>query len=242
MKRSFIILISLVLISCVTGPDQFARSINDEFSLKSYSAENLNDKKIKANTAFIFTLLTNTKELRIHQFNNETTNEVWVSEEATSSGGYAEMVVKFQRDENGEKIDGTGAHVTDCVNMGSFNYKHPESQPLGHFAQDILPWIMLGNCREDPTTTEQRISAYILDIELSLEDLASSKSSYYLPADFSFKESGQAETVSFLLSSLEKESFDLYNFVLNDQSNPDQRKKFYKALGSGINKMINDKV
>ena len=122
--------------------------------------------------------------------------------------------------------------------MGSFNYKHPEREPLGHFALDMHPWIKWGNAREDTTTQKQRITAYVQDIELSLERLVSSSSSYYLPSEFSFKESGQAETVSFFITALEKENFDLYDFVLNGQSSPKRRKEFYKALETGFNKMF----
>ena len=170
-------------------------------------------------------MLANTEELRIHQFNGASDNEVHVKSDI-ANGGYPELVVRFDRDENGNKIDGTGKHVQDCENKGSFNYKHPQREPLGHFAQDILPWIQWGNCREDATTREQRVSAYIMDIELGLERLIAANSSYYLPNGFNFKESGQSETIAFFVAALDKASFDLNGFIINDQNSIEKRKEF----------------
>uniref|UniRef100_UPI0026ED7B29 hypothetical protein n=1 Tax=Alcanivorax jadensis TaxID=64988 RepID=UPI0026ED7B29 len=135
-----------------------------------------------------------------------------------------------------------GSLVRDCENKGSFNYKHPQREPLGHFTQDILPWIKWGNCREDTTTREQRISAYVMDVELGLERLRANQPGYYLPSDFSFQKSGQSETIAFFLAALESSNFDLYNFIMNEQSSQEKRKAFYKALDQGINNLFAGKI
>lgn len=237
MRITLGLIIACFFSACATGPDQFAKSMNSEFGLKSYTVKSLDDSQFKAKVSFIYTLLANTEELRIHQFNAATDNEVYVNDDSIN-GGYPEIVVKFDRDENGNKIDGTGKHVRDCENMGSFNYKHPQREPLGHFAQDMLPWIKLGNCREDTATVEQRISAYVLDIELGLERLVAAKVSYYLPNGFNFQNSGQSETVAFFLEALDKTGFNVHGFILNDLNSSKKRNEFYKSLEQGINEMI----
>ena len=50
--------------------------------------------------------------------------------------------------------------VRDGINDGSYNYAHPENDPINHFTRDILPWIFWGYSREDPTTIEERLVAY----------------------------------------------------------------------------------
>lgn len=241
MRNKLILLLIIFLTACASGPEQFSKSMTDEFGLKEYTVNDLHSSNTKVKTAFIYTLLSNTEELRIHQFNGASDNEVYVKNDI-ANGGYPEMVVRLERGENGEKLDGTGVHVTDCENMGSFNYKHPQREPLGHFSQDILPWLKWGNCREDTTTREQRIAAYIMDVELGLERLTSQKSSYYLPKDFEFKGSGQSETIAFFLAALDSSGFDLYDFIMNEQESQSKRKSFYKALGLGINNLFEGKV
>jgi len=241
MRNTPLLILIFFLTACATGPDQFSKSMTNEFGLKRYDISSFENSNTKVNAAFIYTLLANTEELRIHQFNGASDNEVYVKNDM-ANGGYPEMVVRFDRDENGNKIDGTGKHVRDCENKGSFNYKHPQREPLGHFSQDILPWIKWGNCREDTTSREQRISAYIMDIELGLEHLAAERSNYYLPKGFNFQESGQSETIAFFIVALEKSNFDLYSFVISDQGSPQKREKFYKALEAGINKLFTGKV
>lgn len=241
MRNKLPLLLIIFLTACASGPDQFSKSLTNEFGLQEYTVSDLDNTNTKVQAAFIYTLLANTEELRIHQFNGATDNKVYVKNDM-ENGGYPEMVVRFEKDQNGEKIDGTGVHVTDCENKGSFNFKHPQREPLGHFAQDILPWIKWGNCREDTTTREQRISAYIMDVELGLERIIANQSSYYLPNDFNFQKSGQAETVAFFTTALESSNFDLYSFIMNEQSSQEKRKDFYKALEQGINNLFADKV
>lgn len=234
MRIVFVLVVISALASCATGPNQFGKSMVNKYGLDEYSIRNLDDPNFKARSAFIYTLLANTEELRIHQFNGETKNEVWVSNGATDSGGYAELVVKFKFDENGNRIDGTGAHVRDCENMGSFNYKHPVYSPLGHFAQDILPWIEWGNCSGDTTSQEQRISAYVEDIEIGLERVIASGTGYVLPVNFSFSESGQAETIAFFIKAFELAEFELYPFIMEGASEPKSRKLFIASLEKGL--------
>ena len=241
MRNKTPLLLIIFLTACASGPDQFSESLTNDFGLKEFTVGDLDDPNTKVKAAFIYTLLSNTEELRIHQFNGANNNAVYVKNDMVN-GGYPEIVVRFEKDENGERIDGTGVHVRDCENKGSFNYKHPQREPLGHFTQDILPWMKWGNCREDTTTIEQRVSAYVMDVELGLERLRENQSGYYLPSDFSFQKSGQSETIAFFIAALESSDFDLYNFIMKEQGSQEKRKGFYKALGQGINNLFVGKV
>ena len=234
MKYSFLLFFSIFITSCATGPNQFASAMNGKYGLDKYTHSNLSDLEIKTKTAFIYTLLANTSELRTHQFNGEIYNEVWLSKKPTESGGYAEGVFRFEHDENGNKIDGTGILVKACENMGSYNYKHPEIEPLGHFALDTLPWIELGNCRGDTTTKKQRVAAYVQDVELGLERIIQAKQPYVIPVNFKFNEIGQSETVAFFIKLLESRDFDLYSFIMNGQSIKEERIRFYSTLKQGL--------
>ena len=169
--------------------------------------------------------------------NGATDNEVYVKKERINQG-YPEVVVRFPRDENGEKIEGSGVIVRDCENMGSFNYKHLQQEPLGHFAQDRLPWIRWGNCPEDTTTREQRVAAYMWDVREGLEGLVFDQTGYYLPVGFDFSENGQSETVAFFLTALNSSDFDLYDFVMNHVGSDVERANFYMSLEKGINSML----
>lgn len=96
-----------------------------------------------------YLVLQNTPEHHTHNFNSGN-NKVYLS-----FGGHSETV-----------YDKNGNLVTDCDNMGSFNYFHPYEQPIAHFKADILPWLKMGNCENDPTTVEGRVNAYGADLEI----------------------------------------------------------------------------
>jgi hypothetical protein len=96
MTRIFVVFSLLALSACASTPDQFAKSIASELELSNYNATDLKDHEVKTKTAFIYTLLENTQELRVHQFNGAYHNEVYVKNESVN-GGYPELVVKFER-------------------------------------------------------------------------------------------------------------------------------------------------
>jgi hypothetical protein len=122
------------------------RELFDGFALGEIEALDLADHPKAKLLRLVYVALEHTLEVRVHRMNGALDNQVFVHE----SG--AEAV-----------YDGNGRLVTDCVNRGSFNYFLPAEHPLLHFAGDMLPWIMLGNCREDPTTPGERLDASVLD-------------------------------------------------------------------------------
>ena len=59
-------------------------------------------------------------------------------------------------------FDHDGNPVTAPEDYGTYNFSDPRSDPLGHFARDVLPWILWGNTEEDSTDIQQRLEALIV--------------------------------------------------------------------------------
>jgi RHS repeat-associated protein len=68
-------------------------------------------------------------------------NNKYVSEDGHEEGVY---------DENGNL-------VTDSVNQGTYNKSDPQTNPIGHFVNDIFPYWVWGNSEDDPTSWTDRI-------------------------------------------------------------------------------------
>lgn len=92
--------------------------------------------------------LAHTSEAKIHQLRGATGNKLLVFKDGHREGVY----------------DPKGNLVKDGINDGSYNYAHPSKDPLHHFTWDILPWIMWGNSRTDPTSVKERLDAYSLSL------------------------------------------------------------------------------
>lgn len=113
------------------------------------SPSNASDEKLTAEQKLIIHLmLSQTSEVYIHNMRGVIRNKVYVSED----GGEA-------------VFDANGKHVKDGFNDASYNYEHSVKNPFGHYEKDIEPWIVLGNTRHDPTSIEERIYAYMGDLE-----------------------------------------------------------------------------
>lgn len=91
-------------------------------------------------------ILRNTYEICIHQMRDEDENQVYTSDDGR----------EFVYDKDGNL-------VTNAWNQGSYNYA-PYSKPVDKFMLDILPWIVWGNTREDPTSMRERIYYYSMDL------------------------------------------------------------------------------
>ena len=52
----------------------------------------------------------------------------------------------------------TGQKITDPVNQGTLNRADPNSDFIGHFFQDMVPYYMWGNSEGDPTNVWERIT------------------------------------------------------------------------------------
>ena len=96
-------------------------------------------------------ILSKTQELNTHQMNGQNGNQVFINDDGREA-----------------VYDAQGELVTDPVNQGSYNYYHPVNEPLAHFAKDIHPWLKWGNTRDDPSTKEQRLNAYLKDLKAGI--------------------------------------------------------------------------
>ncbi len=57
------------------------------------------------------------------------------------------------------------------MNQGTYNRAAPNSDPIGHFFQDMVPYYMWGNSPDDPTSTWERITgSYKGDVNATKEE------------------------------------------------------------------------
>lgn len=88
-----------------------------------------------------------------HQFTSkDKSNRKWVSPDG-------KLEVIFDKD---------GKIVTDPADYGTYNFSSPNDNPLGHFTQDVIPWLLWGNSPEDSTNVAQRFNAFFVNGTFSL--------------------------------------------------------------------------
>lgn len=112
---------------------------------------NLDEEIPEGNLSAINYILKYTYENHIHKMRGEEDNKVYTKE-------------------TGEEavFDKEGNLVTNSWNKGSFNYG-AYSKPINKFEVDILPWLIWGNTREDPTTFDERFYHYIMDLDNGIQ-------------------------------------------------------------------------
>lgn len=139
--------------------------LSEEQSVETMiSSRNFQDFKFKEHQApspdhlaIIWFILSNTGEHHIHQMRGEKDNEVF-TRQSDDHSGYMEAV-----------YDGNGKLVTNSYNKGSYNYYYYKNYPIMHFAYDTLPWLEFGNDRNDPTSFQERLFHYTLDLNYGIQ-------------------------------------------------------------------------
>lgn len=58
--------------------------------------------------------------------------------------------------------DRSGNIVTASEDVGTYNFSDSRQDPVGHFYQDVLPWILWGNDEKDSTDMRQRLRALVI--------------------------------------------------------------------------------
>ncbi len=56
-----------------------------------------------------------------------------------------------------------GDVVTAPEDYGTYNFSDPNTNPVGHFNKDVLPWIIWGNEEADSTDMNARLKAFVVD-------------------------------------------------------------------------------
>ncbi len=227
--RSFLIFILLALFishPSLAKPSSslFMNPVAKKMNLEPLETQDLqNNHDLMMQTALLHSILRNSYELAIHQMNGQENNRVFIKE----TGEEAVF------DENGQP-------VTSCENKGSYNYFHPVKEPFRHFAADIYPWIALGNCREDTTSQEQRIHAYVKDFKLGLNRVVN-HGDFTISRDFTIDDPGQAYTIAFLIEVFERSDLPLQEFIQNGGlKNKDLQEQLIKAFEKSLTKVTHE--
>jgi len=232
-KALLILVGTLATIASANDGSGLIKSVRLDYDLQRYRAKDLANGTFSQQVNFIYSVLSRTGEEHSHQLGGETNNEVWVHDD-----GHTEAVVRFDRDEQGIKIDGTGAMITECKNMGSYNYFHPYEQPLGHFAADIFPWFKMGNCDDDPSTTDERVEAFILDLREGVGLVLDEYAGLSLAEQFKFKGKGQSETIALFLRAMELGEFDPAMLAEMSSENVELRERFLSSMEAGLKELM----
>ena len=178
------------------------------------SSSILAEQPSKREISLVIHWLSNTSETRIHQLRGAKDNKLYLHKD-----GHKEAV--YNRD---------GKLVRDGINDGSYNYAHPVKEPLKHFNRDILPWIMWGSSKTDPTSVEERLEAYSISLG---QGLGVAQKAPKNEVGDQIIESSELRVVEFFLEVLKKGKVES---VLTILENPDYEPKKSKMIGEGLTK------
>lgn len=224
MKRVLLIILIGSLYACASQPnvESMSRSMKRQFELATYTAADLDEPEVGLQAAFIYTVLYNSVEVWTHRMNGEVNNQVLVHE----SG--AEIV--FDADNN---------RVDSCENAGSFNYAHYRRQPLAHFTVDSLPWLLWGNCRQDSTTVQQRVDAYLRDFSDGLERVNSAATPLSIPADIDLASPGNSEALAFFNAAFAAADYDVSSVIAERPMTDEAINDLLLHLNQGFIQLLN---
>ena len=172
----------------------------------------------KQEVEMVWRWLSNTSEQPIHQLRGKTGNKVYLHKD-----GHKEAV-----------YDSDGKLVKDGINDGSYNYAHPVEEPLKHFNQDILPWILMGSSRTDPTSVKERLEAYSRALGIGLQ-AAQQKPKGEVPQ----LTQTEISAVRFFLEVVRVGSVEVIFDILKDPKfEPKEPRKVGKGLTDGLSQVV----
>jgi uncharacterized membrane protein len=181
MKRSivFVLLIVSLLGACLSTKNEIPTSIGRFFLFEYERTANPNSEQL----SIVRYVLKNTYENNIHKMRGEVGNRVYVNDDGREA-----------------VFDKYGNLVTNSYNRGSYNYFSNVTEPIKKFIFDITPWLESGNSRDDPTTFNERMYYYTLDLDYGIQS-------------YIFEGSNEAlETVSF--NELSEDEKEVYYFFI----------------------------
>jgi len=144
----FILLITIFFGSCLSNEYKHYNLLKNIFSFNYDRPKDPNPEQL----SIIRYVLKNTYENNVHKMRGEIENEVYVHEDGREA--------VFDKDEN---------LVTNAYNKGSFNYYSNKTEPIKKFIYDIAPWLYWGNTEDDPTTFDERLYYYTLDLDRGIQ-------------------------------------------------------------------------
>jgi hypothetical protein len=148
MKKVYLCIIILMGFSfkCYTQENE-GFNIRNLFSFDYSRPQYPNQEQL----SIINYILENTYENNIHRMRGETENRVYITEDGREA-----------------VFDKNGNLATNSYNKGSYNYA-PYNRPIEKFLLDITPWLELGNARDDPTSFDERLYYYTLDLNYGIQ-------------------------------------------------------------------------
>jgi hypothetical protein len=148
MKKIYLFIIILMGFSfyCYSQENEGV-NIRNLFPFNYNRLQNLNQEQL----SIINYILKNTYENNIHRMRGETENRVYTNEDGREA-----------------VFDKNGNLVTNSYNRGSYNYAS-YNRPIDKFILDIAPWLEWGNTRDDPTSFEERLYYYTLDLNYGIQ-------------------------------------------------------------------------
>ena len=148
MKKLFLpIIIIFFFGNCIFAENERV-NIEELFPFDYEKPENPNPQQL----SIVRYVLKNTYENNIHKMRGETENKVFVHEDGREA--------VFDKD---------GNLVTNSYNRGSFNYYSNRTEPIKKFIFDIAPWLIWGNAKDDPTSFNERLYYYTLDLDYGIQ-------------------------------------------------------------------------
>jgi hypothetical protein len=148
MKNScFFIILSIWFSFHCYSQESKGLNIKELFSFEYGRVQDPNQEQL----SIINYILKNTYENNIHKMRGETENKVYTNNDGREA--------VFDKD---------GNLVTNSYNKGSYNYASYD-KPIEKFLLDIAPWLQLGNARDDPTSFNERLYYYTLDLNYGIQ-------------------------------------------------------------------------
>jgi hypothetical protein len=149
MKRVFLFsLLVFISLNCYAAGTGERLNIRQLFPFSYDRPQNPNPEQL----SIIYYVLQNTYENNIHKMRGETENTVYMHDDGREA-----------------VMDKNGNLVTNSYNKGSFNYYSNTNEPIKKFLFDIAPWLKWGNTEDDPTSFNERLYYYSLDLDRGIQ-------------------------------------------------------------------------
>jgi hypothetical protein len=183
--------------------------------------QRINDREIPLkHQQIIYEVLKRTSEVRTHKMRGQEDNNIYYNKETGQE-------IVFDKD---------GNRVNNGYNDGSYNYAFYQDEPLLHFIMDTSPWIQLGQSESDPTTVNERIYAYMGDLESGMVKAQRAAPFEPLPDAHLWTELGQLQTLGIFIKAIEageaQEFFELFD--QDDEISDEQIIRVLTKLNKGF--------